>query len=433
MIRHSMDVVKKAVDKLNVGQPAVIAFDQPLYTIAKQIQWNWPQSYGEDKLLCMFGGLHIEKAALDMLGDILQGSGWTELLVQANIALSGTAESFLKAAHITKTRHAHQVTSCGLYMLLEEAYQQYGLTIQDGEQQLSLEEWCNKRSADCPQFKFWHLVLNLELCIFIFIRSVRQGNFQLYVDSLTNLIPWFFVLDHTNYARWLPVHIRDMLNLPSMLPDVATAFDDGNFVVYKTRRSLSAVAIDQAHEQNNKVVKDDGGAVGLTENASALLRWMVAGPEVSTVIQSFEGSLNSQIEQLHHHEQNRSIQVTFVKQVKAFASVTKEMGNPFTELSSDLYAIDTKDVADDKVVESLYQLENIGNQMYNEYVQDRLIERTTSIFAPIKRNRLPLFSKPPIKPQTVKSQVNSLKSDCSLFSRLYIGCQSRNGNIDDFF
>ena len=45
-----------------------------------------------------------------------------------------------------------------------------------------------------------------------------------------------------------------------------------NFVVKKTANRFSAIAIDQAHEQNNASVKDDGGAVGLTENPAAVRR-----------------------------------------------------------------------------------------------------------------------------------------------------------------
>ena len=40
MIRHSMNMIKASVDRLNPGQIPVIAFDQPLYAIAKQIQWE---------------------------------------------------------------------------------------------------------------------------------------------------------------------------------------------------------------------------------------------------------------------------------------------------------------------------------------------------------------------------------------------------------
>ncbi len=47
-IRHSMDVIKQAVQKLKPDQVPVITLDQPLYAIAKKIQWNWPEQYGEN-------------------------------------------------------------------------------------------------------------------------------------------------------------------------------------------------------------------------------------------------------------------------------------------------------------------------------------------------------------------------------------------------
>ena len=39
MVRHGLDVIKQAVDYLNPGQVPVVAMDQPLYALAKQIQW----------------------------------------------------------------------------------------------------------------------------------------------------------------------------------------------------------------------------------------------------------------------------------------------------------------------------------------------------------------------------------------------------------
>ena len=107
MIKHSIDVIRKAVEFLNPGQTTVVAFDQPLFAIAKQIQWQWPDLYGEKCLIVMFGGLHIEMAALKAIGKWLEDSGWTSSLVMADIASSGTADSFLKASHISKTRRAH--------------------------------------------------------------------------------------------------------------------------------------------------------------------------------------------------------------------------------------------------------------------------------------------------------------------------------------
>ena len=50
------------------------------------------------------------------------------------------------------------------------------------------------------------------------------------------------------------------------------------------------------HEQGYANVKGEGGAVGLTDNPSALRRWMVAGPDFSRMIQEFESSDNQTVE-----------------------------------------------------------------------------------------------------------------------------------------
>ena len=103
---------------VNPGQTPVITVDQPLYAKMKQIQWSMPSNYGEDKFVIMFGGFHIELTLFKVLGSWLVGSGWVQALVHANIASSGTADSFLKATHVLKTRNAHQVTAAALYSVL---------------------------------------------------------------------------------------------------------------------------------------------------------------------------------------------------------------------------------------------------------------------------------------------------------------------------
>lgn len=120
MIKLSMNVVFGAVQSLNSNQ--VLVMDQPLFAIAKRIQWNFPQVYGEDKFVVLFGGLHIEMTALKMIGDLLDGSGWTNAITTAGIATSGTADSFIKASHVTRSRHAHQITAAALSILQHNAY-----------------------------------------------------------------------------------------------------------------------------------------------------------------------------------------------------------------------------------------------------------------------------------------------------------------------
>ena len=61
----------------------------------------------------------------------------------------------------------------------------------------------------------------------------------------------FFALDHPYYARWLPIHARDMLALNNVAPKIATEFEKGHFVVHITHSAFSSIGIDRAHEQNN--------------------------------------------------------------------------------------------------------------------------------------------------------------------------------------
>ena len=47
---------------------------------------------------------------------------------------------------------------------------------------------------------------------------------------------------------------------------------------------------------------------------------------------------------------------------------------------------------------------------------------------------MPLFNTPSKRTQSKATQMTtSLKSDCALFSRLYIACQTRDGDLDNFF
>ena len=284
MIKHAMTIIKETTEHLNPGQIPVVVMDQPLFSLAKQIQWTWPH-LSEEHFVVMLGALHIEMAILNMLGKWLDGSGWSSALVEAGVATSGRASALLSASHVKRSRETFscetfscQVTVASLYFLQSSAYHSYCKELLPCEEPLTFKVWCQTKSEQHPQFYYWATVMELELLMLQFIKSLREGNFNDYLNSLNQLAPWFFALDHVHYARWLPVHIRDMNALTSTHPSIHSEFQNGNFVVQRSTNHFSYIAMDQSHEQLNKSIKGEGGAVGLTEDPVALRRWMIAGP-----------------------------------------------------------------------------------------------------------------------------------------------------------
>ena len=115
-------------------------------------------------------------------------------------------------------------------------------------------------------------------------------------------------------------------------------------------------------------------------------------------------------------------------------SCFEELGNPFTEESDNLMAIHTKDIMDDSVVATVKNAHKIGEEQFCLVVKERFIDRSKPVTEPLKQNNLPTFSTPTKKAVSKdQAKVKLLKEDCSLFGRLYIACQTRDGNLDEFF
>ncbi|KAK4304447.1 hypothetical protein Pmani_023602 [Petrolisthes manimaculis] len=434
-ICHCLDKIKEVVSHLNPGQVPVVAADQPIFATAKQVQWHWPDKYGEDKFVIMFGGLHIEMAALKSLGTLLQDSGWTTALTESGIATTGTADSFLSASSVTRTRQMHQVTASSLYKLLTESYEAYVIDVRtDDKQEHSFEDWCNMRKTQSPQFQYWYMIFEMELAILALIRSFREANFDLYCQALQKLIPFFFANNNTNYARWLPIHLRDMLHLGGTHPQIKSEFSKGNFVVHKSKRRFSALAIDQAHEHANAVIKGEGGAIGITEDPSALRRWMVAGPEISHLVNMYEkiSEKKEANEEEKHLEQNAHAQKTFLDRVSKLYTTIKEMDNPFMEESKDLLTIDTKQVAHSSVAERLATHYDKGKERFDDFIDSLSPGSESKFYDPIKKQKLGFFSQKPDETSTDMKQ-KIMKDDCALFSKLFISCQARECDLNDFF
>ena len=134
------------------------------------------------------------------------------------------------------------MTAAALFTLQQHAYNHYIDQLGDaGTEQLEFADWCQQKVETCPQFHYWATVLQLELTVLLYVHSLCQASFAMYVNALREIAVWFHALDHTNYALWIPVHLRDMVELPITHPEIAEEFRAGNFTIQKTNRPFSAV------------------------------------------------------------------------------------------------------------------------------------------------------------------------------------------------
>ena len=181
-----------------------------------------------------------------------------------------------------------------LSILLQSAFQ-----LQSYE--TDYEKWRKLSLTKSPTFYFSDLILRIEIFILIFIRSHREKNFELYVETLDEFMFLFFSLDHYNFCRWAPVHMRDMLSLS----DHSKSTLKDALVVLKTMHRFSSIPIDQAHEEENAKVKGNGGIVGLTESPYALKQWLISGPEKSRILTECGQTLLDEVkEDFMHHEED---------------------------------------------------------------------------------------------------------------------------------
>ena len=163
MLCHAMMHTIKMTNFFNPGQKAVITFDGPLFLLAKKLQWKYSEIVGEDKILVRPGDLHIEKLWWEINGSLLEGSGWTTMLNNADIATTGRAQSYLSGSHIYRSRYMHQVTAATLHILMHHAYEEYRCSVDIPYRILEFDEWLNNKCVEEPQVMYWDKVLQYQM------------------------------------------------------------------------------------------------------------------------------------------------------------------------------------------------------------------------------------------------------------------------------
>ncbi|KAJ8387599.1 hypothetical protein AAFF_G00152950 [Aldrovandia affinis] len=211
-------------------------------------------------MVCFIGFLHVEMMSQECGGKLLAGSGWDRMFTQANIFNTGVAASLLGGKHVKRTRYAYQLTLAWLHVLKEQAYDEYCREGYGPHE--TMEMWENRLNSNAPTVCYWMTVRDYLMINCRFIRGQRVGNWPLTLNACEDLCPWLFAFGHTNYARWMPIFLKDMATLRDTHPSVHEAFMEGKFVVQRGDNKFSLMALDQSQEHSIKFLQEDSGSKG---------------------------------------------------------------------------------------------------------------------------------------------------------------------------
>ena len=159
---------------------------------------------------------------------------------------------------------------------------------------------------------------------------------------------------------------------------------------------------------------------------------MIAGPEIARMLNEFEAV--SDIANDKHHEQTKAYQSQFVKDVTTLIDTFEQFDNPFLAEHSDLVSLMSRVVVSAMTAKTVTDARDVGKKQYDQFVMERLSERTTSVHAVLKRNNLAPFSSPLLRKSSAQhARLAAARNDSALFSKLYIASQCRDGDHDTFF
>ena len=238
---------------------------------------------------------------------------------------------------------------------------------------------------------YWYMVLQLQCDILIFLRSIRECNFNVYITTIHRLIKWVFIFDHVHYACWLSVHPYDLADLENSLSDVHAKMTKGKFSFLKSNGQFSRMAT------NQQLIKGVGGGSDLLNGSGdlSLIRWEICDTKIGRIVSEFEEILEAESHRsatstgpANHLEDIQNIRTSFINDFRKLH--VKIICNPF-ELNELRMINNTSVVFSSDIVEQVKTFESKGENQLKMFEKERLIMAKIQIKTILKKNNFSIL------------------------------------------
>eukprot|EP00116_Pleurobrachia_bachei_P001882 sb/3462144/ len=301
--------------------------------------------------------------SLEMWQKLTISIGLPEIVGKADLSFGGAMAACKSTHHQPRTFYLITIVVAVLHQLKEQA---------------------GEADRHTNAYSWWTLVYNYGILILVLYQATRSADFHLYRAALEAILPYCFQLDRVNYKVWLTVHVGDLFQIEESNPAIYQEFLKGNFTSCVSGRPFSSIALDQAHEHQNRDLKKFCGNLASSEGVV----WHLAVPIIKERLLEYErkhelpGEDDDDDEELLRHDDSEATIKAFEKDCSAVAKAISVGGRNIFQDGQIRFLTDGKVIPGEEecATEILALVEN-GTVELEKFRRERLEECTVPVNA----------------------------------------------------
>lgn len=222
-VNHILLESIKHADRLNI-ETVTVVFDQAIYCNVQRIRWKDPEL--ERRLVPRLGEFHTIMAFLGVIAKRYKLSGLDDIFIEAQLVAPGSLNGVMSGHNYNRSMRAHKIMFEALSILqlqgfldtltpekqehysslLTSTYESF-LTSREvnmhplKELQEEFTSYNRSQSESFPTYSFWSSYIEMVETMLLFVRATRESNWNLHLDMLRQMLPWYFAYDRYNYSR----------------------------------------------------------------------------------------------------------------------------------------------------------------------------------------------------------------------------------------
>ena len=279
--------------------------------------------------------------------------------------------------------------------------------------------------------QFWMSYVDMVKALRGLLRASREGDWELHLSSICEIVLWCLAYDNLNYAGYLSAYLHEMSHFPEEHPHTLEYLRSGGFSVQMSEDNpLGRIPVDQMCEETvNKDTQTSGGTKCFSLRPNAVSKFYLVAEYRSTFLRQLKDILHISRSSSQHKDLQPTRITRGESDVKSIILILQNTWlNPFNPDIQDFVCLSTGKVATPDVEHNLLQAKDIGEMAYKAFRGKRLQSNPPKVKFHDAIKKLKTFTHLN-KKTSVKAGHNQeviLRADRRLFAQMIVIAESRN-------